>query len=188
MAAMTVDRFRWLVGEMGRESDGFMRKDGFVQETLIGLHPTVGVRFTVVVADAEPSGVDRPDVIVVPPPLQAQAEVLRALFVQAQVEAVVWRGEVWMFPEDDPQAGERFFRGEGPPPSQHPNRAEAVMVSGFWPLRGVTEFLARRIVRSPSGAYTRPWIEDHGDEAGGDGSVVSFLTSWLEELLPAPGS
>lgn len=187
---LTSETFVGLVEAMSKQADEFIRADGFVQETIVALHPAEGVRLQVLAVDVSPSAKVPDRVVVVPPPLQNHEVALRELFAKEGVQAAIWRGEAWVFPESDPDAGTRYLAGEGPSPSQHPNRQEIVITAGFWPLRGVAVAETSRIVRTAAGDYTRP-LDSHSFTATTAVSedsphLLTMLTSWLEHTLPQP--
>lgn len=170
-----------MVEDFMRKADVNLRRDGFVAHGVYGLSVGGGQMMVLEVADIDaPQVGGESGVLLVPTPMREWAPTLREVFLSAAVQATVEVSEYWTFPADDLGAAEAFLRGHGVPPSEHPRRLEGVMVRGSWPMGGYGRVEFRRIVRTPSGAYLRPWT---GQQLTYERSAVTS-TGWLDACLP----
>lgn len=187
----SLDRFTTAM--MTRAQDNLAR-DGYVATAILGLTANDTVTF-VEAPQQEGLRVDSDTgFIIVPGPLRDRAEILTELFAARRIRAATMIGEFWTFPESDVDAPLKFIAGTGIAPSQHPQRVEGIIVATLWPAGGCTCIESRRIVRSPTGPYARPWSNPDLNsfrESDQDGTsaqaALTMFVSWLEECLPHRG-
>jgi len=162
--------------------DALMRKDGFIQEMVVGVDPVSGGSLTFYsVGSDTPAHVKTPaSMFPLSAPLRDHQSSIRVAFGRNNIQAAVYQGEAWVFPDDDPQAALDYLAG-GALPSEHPRRREVVFVAGFWPMEGIARLEVLDIVRSAkTGSHLRPRIIREHD------AWLSVASSWLEDTLPQP--
>lgn len=185
---------RLTAGMVARAEEN-LKEYGNVATALLG-HRSASDRFTFIEAPSSSDLSIDTDTgfIVVPGPLRENCDLIRDLFTVRSIQAATLIAEFWTYPDDEQDAALNYVAGNGCPPSAHPRRREGVIVATMWPLGGYQLVETRRIVRTPPGAYLRPWDnpllnryrESPGMQAHPEGSVV-LMTSWLEECLPQRG-
>jgi len=191
---MDVKKLDTLFVALTQAAERNLRKDGVVHNVITG-YGELGSRCAIL-ASSEPeldftvqpgAGLE---ILLLPDPLQAHSAAIREWFHIHHIAIASWVGESWMFPHTDEgqRAAQDWFTGQGPPPSQHPDRAEAVFVSLLAPRQGYarisSRFIARRPHRAPTlGQELSPWAPGPTNPLHPDASLV---TSWLEECLPGP--
>jgi hypothetical protein len=162
--------------------DTLMRKDGFIQEMVVGVDPVGGDSLTFYSVDPHtPLNLKTPaSMFPLPAPLRDHQSPMKVAFARNNIHAAVYQGEAWVFPDDDPQAALDYLAG-GASPSEHPRRKEVVFVAGFWPMEGIARTEVLDIVRSAkTGSHLRPRILREPD------AWLSMASSWLEDTLPQP--
>lgn len=166
------------------------RRDQYLTSAVRGWDHHGNVALTVLTDPGVMTPTDKGDILFVPGPLGEDLPTLTACFVERAVTAASLLGEMWAFPDDDPDAVDEFLAGRGGPPSAHPRRTEGVIVATFCPLLGYSRMQSRRIVRASTGAYLQRWNGRTGElfndtvEAGAPAAVS--VAGWLELCLPAP--
>lgn len=120
-----------------------------------------------------------PGAIQLPAPLSNHRRAIKMFIDQAGFSTGVMLGEYWGFPEDTAKEDyARYMRGEGPPPSEHPNKVEGVFVATMCPMAGVTMATTYEIDRSGEKPVLVNPVTTDEESAG------TVISSWLEELLP----
>lgn len=126
-------------------------------------------------------------VYIIPAPLRDHSTGITKLCRSQNIVALAMMSENWTYPlgEEGLQATEAFMRGDGPRPSEHPQRRELVTMYVTCPLVGYERFVGWNIKRTNRAApRLRPAFDSKKESP--DATLLSFASSWLEECLPQP--
>lgn len=169
-------------------------RDGVVHTALLGYNHELEPVLTIVQGSLEDSHIaevsERDNLIyVVPAPLKDYSDGIRKIAEKYEATTFAMMSENWTYPDGDAgvAAALAFMSGEGPPPSEHPDRKELVTVFVACPLRGYTRLIGWDIRRkNRSAPRLRPKFDSSAPQQDSIDPSLSFASSWLEECLPQP--
>lgn len=169
-----------------------MKRDGELHTAVLGYQRSGAMSCAVIQAENdEPKTVVESSfpVFQCPAPFQLYATAIKDWFAMHKAVTAAFIGEAWIFPrtEEGIQAQRDFIAGNGPSPTNYEHHEEIAFVSVFSPLQGFSEIVTFSIERRPHRPPALVPIQEMSfAESDDDALTLSWLSSWLEECLPAP--